>query len=96
MKKETAFWREDHVKEALKKLHEKLEESAVTVGRFMMEKEFDKIVILLVYLCLDLEVNPYIKNKYISKMKDGYAKKTALTAFQIATEIGKAPSAPQL
>lgn len=96
MKKETAFWREDHVRKALKSLGTKLTAQVGELAFDTMKKEFDEVALLLVYLYLDLKLKPHIKSEYISKMKDSYAKETALSAFTIAGEIAKGPSVSQL
>ncbi len=89
MKKETSFWREDHVREVLKKLGKKLTVKAGELAADNMKKEFDEVALLLVYLYLDLGLKPHIKSEYISKMKDGYAKETALSTFTIAEEMAE-------
>lgn len=86
-KKETAFYREDHVRKALKNLGERLILKGGELAMDNMEKEFNEVAVLLVYLYLDLKLKPYIKNEYISKMKKGYAKETALSSFKIAKEL---------
>ncbi len=53
------------------------------------EKEFIQLGALLVFLYLDLNLDPYIKNKYISDMEDGYAKDTALRALKVAEELAE-------
>jgi len=71
MKKET---------EHLKKFHE-------NVTAKLMKDEMTQMAVLLTHLFLDLKLQPYNKEEYIAKMKDGISKEIAKRAFEVAKEI---------
>ncbi|MFX1532806.1 MAG: hypothetical protein ACFFDI_01080 [Promethearchaeota archaeon] len=84
---EPKFFREKEVEKKLETVRTKLIEDISETAGNQMYGEFFQFGLLLVGLFYDLGADSSIEKIYISKMKDGYAKKVAQAALEAAKNV---------
>lgn len=95
-KREPKFFPEADVKK-LKKLLTEKEADLKKQHAEEVRQAFHELDLLLLYLILDLDIQSYIKEKYISRMKSAEAKARAFMVWGLARELADlGPSAPFL